>query len=109
MNSDPLDDLLHAYAKQPLALSHSNLKTGVWRRIETVRSRMLGWRFALRDLLLGPRIALAGLAVALVVGIVPAVTARAMDQSSIARTSLHLDVFSTRSPGTPAALLSGRR
>jgi hypothetical protein len=63
---------------------------------------MLSWR----ELFAEPRLALAGLAIALFAGVLPAAVVRVSDNTQLARTSLHFDVFSTRSPGMPATLLA---
>lgn len=110
MNSEQLDDLLRAYSKHPLPPPPDRLTSGVWREIEQRRHRhvwlgifpVLGWR----ELFAEPRLAVAGLAIALLAGVLPAAVVRASDDVQLARTSLHFDVFSTRSPGMPATLLA---
>jgi len=110
MNSDQLDALLHAYSRHPLPPPPDRLNSGVWSEIEQRRHRhvwleifpMLSWR----ELFAEPRLAVAGLAIALLAGVLPAAVVRASDNTQLARTSLHFDVFSTRSPGMPATLLA---
>ena len=110
MNSHQLDDLLRAYSKQPLPPPQERLTSGVWREIEQRRHRrfwmgifpVLSWR----ELFADPRLAVAGLAVALLAGVLPAAVVRASDNAQLVRTSLHFDVFSTQSPGMPATLLA---
>jgi len=65
---------------------------------------MLSWR----ELFAEPRLAMAGLAVALLAGVLPAAAVRAANDGELARASLHFEVFSTHLPGTPAALLGER-
>lgn len=100
MNSDPLDDLLRAYSKEPLPEPTSFPKAELWRAIEHRRRKaswtglfpILSWRELFRE----PRLAVAGLAVALVAGIVPAAAAHTyVVTPRVARESLHLDVFTT--------------
>lgn len=112
MNSEQLDALLRAYSKHPQPPPPDRLTSGVWREIEQRRHRhmglgifpMLSWR----ELFAEPRLAVAGLAIALLAGVLPAAVARVSvsDDAQLARTSLHFDVFSTRSPGMPATLLA---
>ena len=110
MNSHEFDDLLRDYSKQPLPPPSERLSSEVWREIEQRRHRrwwlglfpVLSWR----ELFAEPRLAVAGLAVALVAGVLPAAVVRASDNGQLARSSLHFDVFSTTLPGTPAALLA---
>ena len=110
MNSEQLEALLRAYSKHPQPPPPDRLTSGVWREIEQRRHRhmglgilpMLSWR----ELFGEPWLAVAGLAIALFAGVLPAVVVRASDNTQLARTSLHFDVFSTRSPGMPATLLA---
>lgn len=112
MNSDSLDQLLHAYSQQPLPPPPNRLTSGVWREIELRRRRSwwlgifptLSWQ----ELFAEPRLAVAGLAVALIAGVLPAAAARASADAQLAQTSLHFDVFSAYSPGLPATLLTKR-
>lgn len=110
MNADQLDALLHAYSKHTLPPPPDRSAAGVWREIEQRRHRrwwlgmfpVLSWR----ELFAEPRLAIAGLAVALLAGFLPAAAVRAADDGHLARASLHFDVFSARSPGMPATLLA---
>lgn len=114
MNSDPLDDLLAAYAKEPLPPAAQS-RAEVWREIESRRkeARWLGLFPVLswRDLFAEPRLAIAGLIVALVTGALPVAAARAAESTRLARESLHLDVFTTChcSPCLPGSMMSGRQ
>lgn len=96
MNTDPVERWLDALAKQSLPSAPGDLSAGVWQEIERRRaSTRFSW-----ELLLSPRLALAGLAFALVVGVVPAVAfAKAQNAKRRAADSLHFDAFSTRAAG----------
>ncbi|HVU15458.1 MAG TPA: hypothetical protein VHD32_00925 [Candidatus Didemnitutus sp.] len=114
MNSDPLDELLRSYSKQPLPSPAERLTPDVWktiqlRRKQTFWSRMLpilDWREVFGE----PRIVVAALAVALLVGTLPAMLAGRVANPRLARESLHFEVFSALRPSlidrlaaTPAA------
>ncbi|MBI4622754.1 MAG: hypothetical protein HY736_05960 [Verrucomicrobia bacterium] len=97
MNSDPIDDLLRAYSQQPMPPPPLS-KAAIWREIEQRRHRswfgmlpVLSWR----ELFAEPGMAIAGLVVALIAGMVPVAAARASDTPRLARESLHFDVFTT--------------
>lgn len=114
MNTDPLDELLKAYAKQPLPPSSAASTAGVWREIEQRRRRgawwsrffpVLGWR----EMFAESRLAIASVAVAVLTGLLPIAAARSAEAPRLARNSLHLDVFSTRPSGVPATLLADAR
>lgn len=95
MSTDPLDEKLGAYAQQPLPSAPADLPTAVWRQIEGQRADTFSW-----DKLLSPKVALAGLAFALLVGIAPAVVLVKLQSSKqLASESLHFDVFSTELAG----------
>lgn len=101
MNPDPLDRLLSQYAKTPtppLASGNSEL----WREIERRKARsffarllpVLEWR----DLFGEPRLAAAGVLLAVAIGVIPAFLTKP-DRSSderLARKSLHFEVFSAQ-------------
>ena len=115
MNSNPLDDLLHAYSKQPLPPPPPFSRAEIWRDID-VRRRRSSWLRLLpvlswRDLFAEPRVAVAGLMMALLTGMVPAAVASSSKAPRLARSSLHLDVFSTCSGCRPVTHLNdhGRR
>ena len=113
MNPDPLDNLLKAYAEQPLPLAPARAKATIWREIEQHRRRrawfgifpVLSWR----ELFAEPRLAIAGLAVALLTGILPAAAAHAFETPRVVRESLHLDVFTSRCSCMPVAARSDHR
>lgn len=114
MNPDQLDNLLRDYAKRSLPSPPAGLTTSVWREIEHRRQRGAWWSriFPIsnwREVFAEPRLALASVALALVTGILPITAARSAETPRLARNSLHLDVFSTRSPGLPATLLADAR
>lgn len=105
MNLDPLDDLLKSYSEQSLPPPPSRSKVTIWQEIEQRRRcawfgvfPVLNWR----ELFAEPRLAIAGLAVALVTGIVPAAAAHAFETPRVVRESLHLDVFTTGCSCMPA-------
>lgn len=112
MNSDPLDDLLGAYSAQATPPPPDRLTTGVWREIETRRNQTfwhrvlptLDWRELFRE----PRVALPALALALFIGMLPAVALRSYAQADIARESLHFEVFSPNRSTTPLWVTSHR-
>ena len=110
MNSDPLDDLLDAYAKQSTP-PPSQLATGVWHKIARHRNRTL-WQRLLHslewhELFREPRVALSALALALLIGLMPAFATRSYGQVKLARESLHFEVFSSNIPS--ASFWSGVR
>ena len=112
MNTNPLDDLLGAYAKQPLPPPPGPGSAEIWRAIGDRRSRsfwsrvlpVLDWR----ELFLEPRMATAAFALAVVVGVVPAyiVVGRINAEAQYARRSLHFEVFSAHTTDLLANPLS---
>jgi hypothetical protein len=102
MKPDPLDDMLAAYAKQPVPTASSPSNAEVWREIERRREHSM-WRrmfsiFEVRELFAEPRMALAATALALVVGIVPAaLVSRTQNERRLARESIHFEVFAPNS------------
>lgn len=114
MKPDPLDDLLKAYSEQPLPLPPLQSKATIWREIEQRRRHR--WWFGLfpllswRELFAEPRLAIAGLAVALVTGIMPAAAAQTfIVKPRVVRDSLHLDVFTTCPMCVPVNLTAEHR
>lgn len=106
MNSDPLDRKLAVYAKQGLPHAPADMKDGVWQAIERRQRESFLTRLGWGELLRRPAWAIGGLAFALAIGVVPALTfSRAQQTKRMARDSLHLDVFSPRARGQPASLL----
>lgn len=105
MNSNPIDDLLSAYAKQPLPSAPDRLSADVWQEIEQRRHRGFGALLGLNwsELLRRPRLALSALVLALVAGLLPAVATQSADHALRARESLHFDVFS---PDVPSVLIA---
>lgn len=111
MNPDPLDDLLRAYAKQPMPSTPDRLTADVWRDIEQRRSRF-AWLVGLNwhDLLRRPRLAFSALGIALLAGLLPAVAVRALDDHArLARASLHFEVFSPNVPSVLVASMQASR
>ena len=111
MNSDPIDDLLSAYAKQPLPTAPDRFTADVWKDIEQRRHRGLGALLGLnwRELLERPRLALSALGLALLAGLLPAVAARSADHALLARDSLHFEVFSADMPSILVATTHSAR
>ena len=105
MNSDPIDDLLNAYAKQPLPTAPDRFTADVWKDIEHRRHRGFGALLGLnwRELLERPRLTLSALGLALLAGLLPAIAARSADHALLARDSLHFEVFS---PDMPSVLVA---
>jgi hypothetical protein len=105
MNSDPIDDLLSAYAKQPLPTAPDRFTADVWKDIEQRRHRGLGALLGLnwRELLHRPRFALTALGLALLAGLLPAAVTRSADHALLVRDSLHFEVFS---PDMPLVLIA---
>ena len=112
MNPDPLDDLLKAYSERPLLPPAPQSKATIWHEIEQRRRRALSGMFVVlswRELFAEPRLAIAGLAVALITGMVPAAAAHAFESSRVVRESLHLEVFTTCSSCIPVGLTAEYR
>ena len=102
MNDDPLDGLLSEYAKRTLPTVTGPSQAEVWREIERRREHSV-WRrtfsiFEVRELFSEPRMALASLAFAVIVGVVPAaLVSRTQNERRLARQSIHFEVFATDS------------
>ncbi len=105
MNPDPIDDLLSAYAKQPLPAAPDRFTADVWKDIEQRRRRGLGALLGLdwQELLRRPRLALSAFGLALLAGLLPAAVTRSADHALLARNSLHFEVFS---PDMPSVLIA---
>ncbi len=113
MNPDQLDNLLRDYAQQPLPPPAAGLTPGVWHEIEQ-RRRSVWWLrlfpiSSWREVLAESRLVIASVALALLTVALPVAAARWAEAPRLARNSLHLDVFSTGSPGLPATLLADAR
>lgn len=99
MKPDQIEKLLEAYASQPLPTSTEPSIAGIWREIENRRPRSL-WSRVLpvidwHELFLEPRLAVAALAFAITVGVVPAMAFNRVDnERRLARQSMHFEVFS---------------
>ena len=103
MDSDQLDELLNRYSRCPLPPLAGG-KGAIWNRIEERRESSTWSNFfpivSWREIFAEPRLAVAGLVVALLMGVVPVAAATALSESPrTARNSLHLDVF-TVCPGS---------
>jgi hypothetical protein len=100
MKPDPIDQMLAAYAAQPLPNSAEPSVTGIWREINA-RRRQSWWSRVFpvidwRELFGEPRLAVAAVAFAVMVGVVPAMAFnRIENERLIARQSIHFDVFSS--------------
>ena len=96
--SNDLDSMLAEYAKQPLPPFKGPSRSEIWGAIEQ-RRKQSGWTrifstLDLRDLFSEPRMALAALAFAALVGMVPAAVAgRTQNERRLARQSIHFEVF----------------
>lgn len=96
--SNDLDSMLAAYAKEPLPEFKGPSRSEIWGAIEQ-RRRQSGWlrvfsTLDLRDLFSEPRMAVAALAFAVMVGVVPAaVVGRTQNERRLARQSIHFEVF----------------
>ena len=108
MKPDPIDDLLSAYASQPLPPAPHRIATDVWRDIEQRRRSGFGGLIGLnwRELLQRPALALSALALALLVGLMPAALTHSANEAERARQSLHFEVFS---PDMPSILVASAR
>lgn len=99
MKPDRLENMLAAYAAQPLPTSSAPSTAGVWREIERRRRESLWSRvfpvFDWRELFLEPRLAVAAVVFAVTVGVVPAMAFnRVENERRLARQSIHFEVFS---------------
>lgn len=102
MNPDRLEKILTAYAAQPLPLASEPSTAEIWREIDRRRKQSVWTRmfaiFEVRELFAEPRMALAAVAFALVVGVVPAaLVGRTQNELRLARQSIHFEVFATDS------------
>ena len=102
MNHDPLDDMLAGYANQTLPTVMGPSEADVWRAIERRRAQSVWGRmfsiFELRELFSEPRLAVAAVAFALFVGVVPAsLVSRTQNERRLARQSIHFEVFASDS------------
>lgn len=107
MNPDPLDDLLSRYSQQPAPVVPNRLKADIWQTIEQRRSSSWSFGALWRDLWHRPRLVLSALAVALLIGALPAASIHLADQETqLVRKSLRLDVFS---PDNSSVLMASIR
>jgi hypothetical protein len=102
MKHDLLDSLLAAYAKQPLPTAAEPSVREIWREIERRRAQSVWERMfsvmEFRELFAQPRMAVVALALAMVVGVVPAaLVGRAENERRLARQSIHFEVFAAGS------------
>ena len=101
MQPEPLETILAEYAAQPLPRSLEPSAAAVWREIENRRTQ--SWRsrvfphFDWLELFGRPGFVLAGVALALVAGAMPAVAMERVEkQRELARLSIHFEVFSSQ-------------
>lgn len=99
MKPDRFEKLLAAYAAEPLPTSTEPSIAAIWQEIERRRRPSLWSRifpvFDWQELFLEPRLAVAAVAFAITVGVVPAMAInRAENERRLARQSIHFDVFS---------------
>lgn len=96
--SNDLDSMLTAYVKQPLPTFKGPSRADIWGAIEQ-RRKQSGWTrifstLDLRDLFSEPRMAVAALAFAALVGMVPAaMVGHTQNERRLARQSIHFEVF----------------
>jgi len=96
--SNDLDSTLAAYAKQKLPEIAGPSRSDIWGAIERRRSQSSWARIVstldLRDLFSEPRMAVAAIAFAAIVGMVPAaVVGRSQNERRLALHSIHFEVF----------------
>ncbi len=105
MNPDRLEKVLAAYVAQPLPLASEPSNAEIWREIDRRRQQtvwtrllpMLDWR----ELFGEPRLAMAALAFAIMIGVVPAaLIARTENEKRLARHSIGFEVFALDSTET---------
>lgn len=102
MKHDPLNTLLATYAKQPVPTEVQPSTREIWREIERRQRQSIWTRIfsfpELRELFSEPRMAMIGVAFAVVVGVVPAaLVGRTENEQRLARQSIHFEVFSADS------------
>jgi hypothetical protein len=106
MNPDPLDRKLEAYARQSLPAVPPDLDAGVWGAIEQRRNATLAARLGWTELVARPLWAAAALVFAIAIGAAPAIAfMKARSDKALVRHSLHLEAFSSHTPGHVASVL----
>lgn len=98
MKPDPLEDFLAEYSRQPVPENAKPSRTAIWAEINRRRNESFWARIVsvldLRELLGEPRVAIASLALAALVGSVPAaIVSRHESERQMARHSIHFEVF----------------
>lgn len=102
-----LEELLKAMAAQSPPATPGDVRTEVCCLIAQRPLQSHGWFFELQALFGSPSAILAALTLALAVGWTSGhASARQQDSQRQARAALHLEVFSPRAPGSPAALVA---
>ena len=99
MKPDSLETMLAAYAAKPLPTSSEPSTAEIWREIDRRRQSFWSRIFPVldwRELFAEPRLAVAAVAFAVMVGVVPAMAYnRVENERRLARQSIHFDVFSS--------------
>jgi len=96
--SNDLDSVLAGYAKQPLPEFKGPSRSDIWGAIE-LRRKQSSWTrifsmLEIPDLFSEPRMAVAALAFAILVGMVPAaLVGHTQNERRLARQSIHFEVF----------------
>lgn len=96
--SNDLDSMMAEYAKQPLPKFEGPSRSEIWGAIE-LRKKQSSWTrifstLDLHDLFSEPRMAVAALAFAVLVGTVPAaLVGHTQNERRLARQSIHFEVF----------------
>ena len=103
MPSDHFETTLRSLVSEPLPPCPDQLDTEVWREISR-RRKTTRWPLLLSiqdwpDLFAQPRLIIAGIAFALIIGGMPAVIFSGIKNTQqIVRQSIHFDVFSSNAP-----------
>jgi len=108
MKTNELDLLLDHLAARPLSAPPSNLVANVWREIRLRRDSAISPLEALADWFWRRQIAFASVPMAMVMGMVMALTWTQHARSDVSR-ALYLDVFSQRSPTLPSTYITSGR
>lgn len=102
MKPDSLDQLLSAYSAQPVPTHQNASRADVWNAIARRRQASLWQRITGSlggtELIARPALAFSALAVAAVIGAIPAArVAQISREGRLARQSIHLEAFSAQS------------
>jgi len=108
MKTNELDLLLDHLAARPLSAPPSNLVANVWREIRLRRDSAISPLEALANWFWRRQVAFASVSIAMVMGMVVALTWTQHARSDVSR-ALYLDVFSQRSPTLPSTYIASGR